>query len=340
MTHRCIASLAAIALSLTLVLLVERPAAAQSTSSTNAQAPKASNIPRMPDGHPSFAGKWNDKTLTPFERPKDLGSKEFYTDEEFASMTAMLKQGKLPEGFARRGSRDESVQYEQELYGFDQTKLPLASTKRTSLVVEPGGVIPPILPEAEQRNAARAAKLKGHEADTYENRSLSERCIVGTIVEIPMVPGIDQNVLFQIVQGPGYVAIYQESFHDTRVIPTDGRPHLPQNIRQWQGDSVGHWEGDTLVIDTTNFTDKTAWRGSTENLHLVERLTRISDDTILYRFTVDDPKTWSEPWSAEIPWNKTDQPLLEYPCQEGNSDLPSILRGARMEEAEAAKKAK
>ena len=103
---------------------------------------------------------------------------------------------------------------------------------------------------------------------------------------------------------------------------------------------MGHWEGDTLVIDTTNFTDKTAWRGSTGNLHLVERLTRISDDTILYRFTVDDPKTWSKPWSAEIPWNKTDQPLLEYPCQEGNSDLPSILRGARMEEAEAAKKAK
>jgi hypothetical protein len=300
-----------------------------------------SSIPRTPDGHPSFAGLWTDRTLTPLERKKELGAKEFYTDEEFAKMSGMLRQGKLPEGFAQARSGGEgSVQYNQELYGFDITKAPLASTKRTSLIVGPEGVIPPMLPEAVKRNAERAAKLKGHEADTYENRSLSERCIVGGLVMLPMIPSAsDQNTHFQIAQGPGFVAIYQEEFHDTRVIPADGRPHAPSNIRQYQGESVGHWEGDTLVIDTTNFTGRTAFRGSSEALHLVERLTRISDDTIIYRVTVEDPKTWAMPWTAEIPWTKSDQPLLEYACQEGNSDLPSILRGARTQEAEAAKKA-
>jgi hypothetical protein len=297
-------------------------------------------IPRMPDGHPSFAGLWTDRTLTPLERRKELGTKEFYTDEEFAKMSAMLSQGKLPEGFAPpRTGGETSVQYNQELYGYDPTKLPVASTKRTSLIVGPEGRIPPMLPEAIKRNADRAAKLKGHEADSYKNRSLSERCIVGGLVALPMIPSAsDQNTHFQIAQGRGYVGIYQEEFHDTRLIPTDGRPHIPQNIRQYQGDSAGHWEGDTLVIDTTNFTDRTAFRGSSEQLHLVERLTRISDDTILYRFTVEDPKTWDKPWTAEIPWTKNNQPLFEYACQEGNSDLPSILAGARAEEAEAAKK--
>jgi len=156
---------------------------------------------------------------------------------------------------------------------------------------------------------------------------------------LPMLPSpADQNSLFHVAQGPGYVGITQEEFHDTRVIPTDGRPHIPQNIRQWQGDSVGHWEGDTLVVDVTNFDDRRAWRGSTEALHLVERFTRISEDTIIYRVTVEDPKTWATPWTVEVPWTKSDQTMFEYACQEGNTDLATILRGARTQEAEAAKK--
>jgi hypothetical protein len=339
--HRFLAPIAAVAASIAVLLLIPGTAAGQGTSSATKVAAAKTSIPHTPDGHPSFAGLWTDRTLTPLERRKELGAKEFYTDEEFARMSAMLAQGKLPEGFAPlRTGAEGSVQYNQELYGFDQTKLPLASTKRTSLIVGPEGRIPPMLPEATKRNAERAAKLKGHEADSYENRSLSERCIVGGLVMLPMLPSAaDQNTHFQIAQGPGYVGIYQEEFHDTRLIPTDGRPHIPQNIRQIQGESVGHWEGDTLVVDTTNFTERTAFRGSSEALHLVERLTRISADTILYRVTVEDPKTWDKPWTAEIPWTRSDQPLLEYACQEGNSDLPTILRGARTQEAEAAKKA-
>jgi hypothetical protein len=340
MIDRFLAWMAAVAASLAVLLLIPGLAAGQTTSSATKAAAAKGSIPRMPDGHPSFTGIWTDRTLTPLERSKELGAKEFYTDEEFAKMSAMLAQGKLPEGFRplRTGS-ETSVQYNQELYGFDMTKSPLASTKRTSLIVGSEGVIPPMLPEAIQRNAERAAKLKGHETDTYKNRALSERCIVGGLVMLPMLPSAsDQNTLFQIVQERGFVGIYQEENHETRVIPTDGRPHIPQSIRQWQGESVAHWEADTLVIDTTNFTGQTAFRGSSEALHLVERLTRASEDTILYRFTVEDPKTWATAWTAEIPWTKSDRKLFEYACQEGNSDLPTILRGARTQEAEAAKK--
>jgi hypothetical protein len=151
---------------------------------------------------------------------------------------------------------------------------------------------------------------------------------------IPMLPNRDVNVYFQIVQGPGSVVIYQEINHETRTIPTDGRPHIPKNIRELQGDSVGHWEGDTLVIDTTNFSDRTAFRGSSEQLHLIERLTRTGPDTILYRFTVEDPATWATPWTAEVPWTTTKNAhgLYEYACQEGNDGVRNALRGARTQE--------
>jgi hypothetical protein len=154
-----------------------------------------------------------------------------------------------------------------------------------------------------------------------------------------MIPGANDNNLLEIVQGPGYVALLHEIDHSTRVIPTDGRPHLPQNIRQWQGDSVGHWDGDTLVVDTTNFTNLTAFRGSSEKLHLVERFTRAADDTIIYQFTVEDPTTWDKPWTAEIPWMKTQGPVYEWACHEGNTMVSTILNGARVQEQEAAKKA-
>jgi hypothetical protein len=134
------------------------------------------------------------------------------------------------------------------------------------------------------------------------------------------------------------VTLLHETDHSTRVIPTDGRPHVPQNIRLWQGDSVGHWEGNTLVVDTTNFTNLTAYRGSGENLHLVERFTRTADDTMVYQFTVEDPTTWAKPWTAEVPWTKTQGPVYEFACHEGNTMISNILRGARFAEQEAAQK--
>jgi hypothetical protein len=197
-----------------------------------------------------------------------------------------------------------------------------------------------MLPQARERNAAVAAKNKGHEFDGPENRSLSERCILLNQIRIPMTPAANEGNLLQIVQGPGYVTLLHEIDHSTRVIPTDGRPHIPQTIRQWQGDSVGHWEGNTLVVDTTNFTNLSNYRGSSENLHLVERFTRTADDTMTYQFTVEDPTTWAKPWSAEIPWTKTKGPVYEWACNEGNTMIATILRGARVEEEAAQKKGK
>ena len=155
-----------------------------------------------------------------------------------------------------------------------------------------------------------------------------------------MTPGANEGNLLQIVQGPGYVSLLHEVDHSTRVIPTDGRPHVPQNIRLWQGDSVGHWEGDTLVVDTTNFTSQSAYRGSSDRLHLVERFTRAADDTMTYRFTVEDPTTWAKPWTADVPWTKTKGPVYEWACHEGNTMIATILRGARAEEEAAQKKGK
>jgi len=255
------------------------------------QVQKTSTPGRTPDGKPDLQGVWTDNTLTPLERPKKLGTKEFYTDEEFADLTRRARAGEKLDEADLGATAPQAVRYDLEVYGFDRSKLRFASTKRTSLIIGPEGVVPPTLPQARERNAERAAEDKGHEFDSYENRSLSERCILLNQVRIPMTPGANEGNLLQIVQGPGYVTLLHEIDHSTRVIPTDGRPHIPQNIRQLQGDSVGRWEGDTLVVDTTNFTNLTAFRGSSENLHLVERFTRTTDNTLIYQFTVEDPAT-------------------------------------------------
>ena len=305
-------------------------------------AGKAWTPPRTPDGKPDLQGIWSDNTLTPFERPKSLGAKEFYTDQELADLTKRVREGRQGEdveGAELGAANPQAVRYDLELYGFDRAKLRYTS-KRTSLVVGPEGVVPPILPEARARNAARGAELKGHEFDSHEQRSLSERCILLNQVRIPMTPGANEGNLLQIVQGSGYVSLLHETDHSTRVIPTDGRPHVPQSIRQLQGDSVGHWEGNTLVVDTTNFTNLTAYRGSSEKLHLVERFTRTADDTMTYQFTVEDPTTWAKPWTAEVPWTKTKGPVYEWACHEGNTMISTILRGARVQEEAAQKKGK
>ena len=313
--------------------------AAMAIISLNAQTPRAAQVaPRLPDGTPDLQGIWSEATLTPLERPKGLGTKEFYSDAEFAELSARVRKGDVGKEADIGNTAEQDIRYGLNLYGFDLTKTTFAPNKRTSLIVGPEGAVPPTLPEARKRNAERAAKSKGHEFDSYAERPLQERCILLPQERIPMLPGPDDNLL-QIVQGPGYVALLHEIDHSTRVIPTDGRPHVPQNMRQYQGDSVGHWEGNTLVVDTTNFTNLTNFRGSSEKLHLVERFTRSSDNVLTYQFTVEDPTTWDKAWTAEAPMTKSAGPVYEWACHEGNTMISTILRGARLAEEEAAQKA-
>jgi hypothetical protein len=293
---------------------------------------KSWTMPRLPDGHPDFQGTWTNATNKPLERPKELGAKEFYTEQEWADLS---KKGFLGE----RGTPIEA-HYDFAQFGMDALQARFAPNLRTSLVIGPEGRIPPMTPEGVKRNAERAAKMKGHELDRAENRSLMERCIVyGGLEGPPMLPPMYNNNM-EIVQGEtngvGYVAILNEMYHDTRLIPTDGRLHVSENIRLWRGDPRGHWEGDTLVVDTTNFTGKTAFRGSSEHLHVIERFTRTSAETILYQFTVEDPHTWAKPWSAELVMGPALGDVFEFACHEGNYGLPNNLSGARAVEKRAA----
>jgi hypothetical protein len=339
MSRYSLVSMAALLAVVLVALFAAAPANGQTPSSaTKAPVAKALTPPRMPDGKPDLQGIWTDNTLTPLERPKNLGAKEFYTDQEFVEISKRARTGDVGEEGELGAARPQAVRYDLELYGFDPSKLRFSPNKRTSLIVGPEGVVPPMLPQARERNAERTAKLKGHEFDSYAQRPLSERCILMNQERIPMLPGPNEGNLMQIVQGPGYLTFLHEIDHSTRVIPTDGRPHVPQSMRLWQGDSVGHWEGNTLVVDTTNFTNLTAFRGSSEKLHLVERFTRTADDTMVYQFTVEDPATWAKPWTAEVVWTKSKGPVYEWACHEGNTMISTILNGARVEEAQAAQK--
>jgi len=256
--------------------------------------------PRMPDGHPDLQGVWTNATITPLERPKNLGAKEFFTEQEAAENR---KGALVPTPTAERSGT--AAHYEFTQFGLDKTQAQVAFSLRTSLIVGPEGRVPALTPEAQQRIAERAAKAKGHEFDGPESRGIQENCIVWGNEGPPMMPP-GYNSYLQIVQAPGYVAILQEMIHDARVIPLDGRPHAPQGIRRWLGDSRGRWEGDTLVVDTTNFTDKTNFRGSRENLHVVERFTRLDERTIRYEFTVDDPAIYTRPWKVAFDLTSTE----------------------------------
>jgi hypothetical protein len=289
--------------------------------------------PRTPDGHPDLQGIWTNASITPLERPRELGSKEFFTEEEAAENR---KRALVPAAVAQRSGTEAHYEFTQ--FGLDRTQSQVAFSLRTSMIVGSDGRVPPLTPEAQQKIADRAAKAKGHEFDGPEGRGIQERCIVWGNEGPPMLPP-GYNSYLQIVQTPQYVAIVQEMIHDARIIPVDGRPHLPQAIRGWLGDSRGRWEGDTLVVDTTNFTDKTNFRGSRENLHVVERFTRVDDNTIRYEFTVDDPTTWTRPWSAELPLAKDKGPIYEYACHEANYGIANNLKGARAVEKKATEEA-
>ena len=288
---------------------------------------------RTPDGAPDLEGVWTNNTATPLQRPKNLAAKEFYTQAE---LEALVKGENEEEGRPTEPGTAEDVHYDFSEYGLDRGQSKLVWNQRTSIIVGPDGRIPPLTPEARQRLAERRAKEKGHEFDGPESRPLGARCLARANVGPPLLPTA-YNSNLQIVQGTGYVVIETEEIHDARLIPTDGRRHVPSTIRQWMGDSVGHWEGNTLVVDTTNFTDLNPFEGA-QNLHVVERLTRVDDETILYQFTVEDPGMWTKPWSGEVPISKIQGQLYEYACHEANYGLANTLRGARVAEEEAGKK--
>jgi hypothetical protein len=279
---------------------------------------------------PDLQGIWSWATITPLERPNDLAGKEYFTPEEAAKYEKDVVQRTNRD--RRDGPAESDVSRAYNDFWWDSGTR-VVSTRRTSLVIDPpDGKIPPLLPAARERQAERAAKNKGHEFDGPENRPLPERCLVMQGAGPPITPTAYNNNI-QIVQSPGYVAILIEMGHEVRIIPTDGRPPLPHNVRQWKGDSRGRWEGDTLVVETTNFTDKAPFRGVTSaNMKLIERFRRVDGNTLLYQFTIDDPATYARPWTAEVPAVKTEGPVFEYACHERNHGMMGALSGARAEE--------
>ncbi len=298
------------------------------------KATKSWTEPRTPDGQPDLQGVWTNGTITPLERPVELAGKEFFTPQEAAayekSTFAQIT------GDRRDGGPEADVSRSYNEFWRDRGRTVVGSM-RTSLIVDPpDGKVPALTPEAQKRIADARTAAAGHAADGPENRSLWERCLTRGV---PMVPGPYNND-FQIIQTPGYVTILHEMIHEVRVIPLDGRPHVPSNIRQWLGDPRGHWEGDTLVVDSTNFSEKSNFRESRQNLHLVERFTRVDANTIKYEFTAEDPTTFTKPWKAEIPMTRMNSPIIEYACNEGNYAMSGILGGARADEKAAAEAAK
>jgi hypothetical protein len=330
--------------------------------------------PRMADGHPDLQGTYDVATITPVERPAALGSRLVLTDAEVAALEGYelerVEKGAAPSDPNRQappvgGDRTPTKSYLEGLFrsgggvvgGYNNFWIAAGSRnivvdgqKRSSIVVDPpDGHVPPMKAEAQRRNreylAARVSPDANEGAaagppgayDGPESRPLAERCLLGfgSTSGPPTLPNYFYNNLKQIVQTPTTVLILNEMVHDARIVRIGGQ-HLPPTIRKWMGDSVGHWEGDTLVVDTTNFTDKTQFRGSGENLHVIERFTRTDPNTLLYRFTVDDPTTWDKPWSGEYPWNGTDEKIYEYACHESNYSLEGVLRGARVSDADAA----
>lgn len=324
MRHPSLALLAAAAV----MALATAPIVAQAPSPAVAKAARVRTIPRTPDGRPDLGGTWSNATLTPFERPKDLAGKEFFTEQEAAEFTRTTLERANRDRRGATAQEDVGGAY-NEVWFERGTKI--ASNLRTSIVVDPpDGRVPSLTSQARQGAAARAA-VQGRPPEGPEDFTLPVRCIQWGTSGPPMVPG-PYNNNYQIVQTRDYLAINVEMIHDTRIIPLDGRAHISPAIRRWMGDSVGHWEGDTLVVDTTNFNDKTHFRGSGQNLHVVERFTRTSADTILYRFTIDDPSAFTKPWTGEIIMNPAPGLIYEYACHEGNYSLTSMLAGARAAE--------
>ena len=283
-------------------------------------------------GDPDLQGVWDYKTITPLERPAAYGNREYLTSAEIAKL-----EGAAEKRLDSPPDENVPVNLVHAPYMTDPgTKVD--EDHRTSLIVDPpDGRIPPLTPEAQRRLATLRVGGRNGGTDGPEERSSLERCITWGL-PTAILPGLYNNNI-RIIQGPGYVAITHEMVHDTRIIPLDGRPALPSNMHQWFGDSRGHWEGNTLVVETTNFSNKTNYRGSGANLHMLEHFTRTGLHSIDYRLTVSDPTTWTQPWTVEEHMRTSEGDLYEYACHEGNYGMRNILEEARDADKAAAARA-
>jgi hypothetical protein len=322
---------------LTLVLLMTVSVAAQAPVSSG-KAPAKKWTAKTPDGQPDLQGYWTNSTYTPLQRPQGV-TKEFYSTNEVAQVE---KQAAEREAEQTEPGTIADVHYDLTQFGLDRGQSAHMTQMRTSMIVDPpDGRIPPVTADGQKRQAERAAERRrmGATTDQVQNMPVGTRCIMMAGSGPPMMPaGYNSN--YQIVQGPGYVMILTEMIHDVRIIPLDGRPQLPRNVRQWIGSSRGHWEGDTLVVETANFNGKNAFQNSSEDMRIIERFARVDAGTIDYRFTIEDEKTWSRPWTAVLPLQSSTGPIFEHGCHEGNYGVRNTLSGARAEEqrAVAAKK--
>jgi hypothetical protein len=309
------------------VLAASHPASAPQDT----PAPSGWKAPRTADGHPDLQGTWGNNSITPLERPKEFANKPLLSDAEFADMQQAVRDvldgsdapfgDELFHAAAQRNKGHRSS--DRQVGNYSQVWLSdRVLEKRTSQIADPpDGRIPALTKDAQQRAAERAAARKANPPSAIEALGFSTRCIT---MGMPNLFAGYQSY-FDFVQGPGYVVIRTEMIHEARVVPTDGRPPLSPAIRQLHGDSRGRWEGDTLVVETRNFSPRSNFRGSSENLHLTERFTRVIPDLIEYRITISDPTTWIRPWTILVNLRRTDEKMFEYACHEGNYGLFGIL---------------
>ena len=343
MTRRCVAFTGVVGVVLIAAWLAPVLVSAQGQAGGAARAWTA----RTPDGQPDLQGFWTNSTYTPLQRPDNAG--EFFTREQALEM---MKRAAAEESEQTEPGTIADVHYDFTQFGLDRNQGGVPMNLRTSLIVDPAsGKLPAMTAEGQKRAADRIAarKRQGALTDAAENQPNSVRCILMDRNGPPMIPGAYNNY-YQIVQGPGYVMILVEMLHGTRIIPLNSTAQLPPNVRSWTGNSRGRWEGDTLVIETTNFNEArfsgfaanspmSALQGSSANLKLIERLRRVDRDTLSYSFTVEDPATWTRPWTAEMPWKHSTGPIFEHACHEGNYGLYNTLAGARLEDKRAAEAA-
>ena len=300
---------------------------------------QSSDIPRGADGRPDLQGVWDFRTLTPLERPADQADQALLSSEEVAEIESNARQRAID------ADRPTEVRTEPlpvggnvggyNNYWFDRGA-GVVDDGRTALIVDPPhGRVPDSLSGVARQSGSdtdgtRPVRFRvgGIASDGPEDRGLAERCLLGFNTGPPIVPGgYNQNI--QIFQTADHVVILNEMVHDSRIVPLDGRDRLPDDVRQWMGSSIGRWEDDTLVIETKNFLRETSFRNSSKNLHLIERIQRQDEDTLVYTFTVTDPTTWTQPWTVELPMRRSDLPMFEYACHEGNYGMDGTLTGAR-----------
>ena len=329
MRHHAFVSFGLLAMVLAFVAPARVNVTGQAPAVKSTSGAKPFTPPRTAWGEPDLQGKWSYATITPLERPTEQRDREKLTTEEVST----LNEASRTSADRRDGTPEADLERAYNAYWYDRGK----SIGRTSLIVDPpDGRLPPLTERGRARQAAQAAQQAGHEYDSAEDRPLQERCI--TYHGVPPLPS-GYNNTYQIFQTPGYVAILDENIHDVRGIPLDGRPHLRGGLRQWNGNSIGHWENNTLVVETTNYSPHTAFRFpvAPETLRAVERFTRVAPDQIDYQFTIDDPSTYTRPWTAVLPMiGVPDYVIFEYACHEGNYSIRNVLSGARSQERASA----